>query len=66
MKQATHFHAAGETLFIKAVELGGYVVDVNDTYRRDTAAFSTADECANWVRAFLRDADARKFGVGKK
>ena len=68
-KQATHYQAAdSDALSIRAGELGGYLVSTgNEPYRcGQTAAFSTADECADWVRGFLKNVAARKFGPSAK
>ena len=69
MKQATHTAIGKITdLRIRVGELGGYVVfegaGSDGCYQRH-AAFSTADECADYVRSHLRNVAALQFGAKK-
>lgn len=69
-KQAKHIQPnEGSQLNIMACEWGGYLV----THRHpdgfcqsDQAAFSSADECADWIRSFLRNDAAKRFGAKAK
>lgn len=68
-KQATHYQSNdSDNLSIRAGELGGYLISTGPECGRfgQTAAFSTADECADWVRGFLKNVAARKFGPNAK
>lgn len=69
VKQATHVMVIdSDRLNITVCPNGGYVVstlsDRSDPFAlaSGVAAFSTADQCADWVREFLRNAAHRKFG----
>lgn len=73
MKQATHVSIGKITdLTIRVGELGGYIVfdggsgrgDDYGSYRQ-CAAFSNADQCADYVRSHLRNVAALKFGAKK-
>jgi hypothetical protein len=66
-KQATHFQP-NDTDEIRVVvcEWGGYMAlggGREGFYPTKMAAFATADECADWLRGFLKNAAARKFGA---
>jgi hypothetical protein len=68
-KQATHLQPIkGSTLLIRVCDLGGFMVhegarDVG--YCGSEASFTTADECADWVRSFLRNRAQDMFGAKK-
>lgn len=70
MKQATHVQPnEGSTLRIHVCDWGGFVVSTGheDGFRiGGQAAFATADHCADWLRGFLRNSAAKKFGAAKK
>jgi hypothetical protein len=68
-KQATHLQPTNcSSLKIICNEWGGYLVMSHCDYEgrmREAAAFTTADECADWLRGFLRNRAAEKFGARK-
>lgn len=67
-KQATHVGIDKDNITVEVCEWGGYMVTSRDRacdFRSGVAAFTTAEECADWVRSFLRNAAARKFGARK-
>lgn len=69
MKQAKHVAIGKITdITIRIAELGGYIVfeggrEMGISY--SAAAFSNADECAEYVRSHLRNVAALKFGARK-
>lgn len=72
MKQAKHVQpSGGSQLRIRVCDLGGFLVatrgcdDAFDHRMGEDAAFTDADQCAEWVRSFLRNATKEKFGAKK-
>jgi hypothetical protein len=65
-KQATHVQPLDtDEVRVIACEWGGYMVlggCREGFYPNKVGAFATADECADWLRSFLRNSAARKFG----
>ena len=70
-KQATHLQPnESSTVRIQVCEWGGYMVIGGNDYEGRlapaAASFSTADECADWLRSYLRNQAAKKFGAQKR
>jgi hypothetical protein len=70
MKQAKHLSIGKITdLNIRIGDLGGYIVyegcGRETSIYPQSAAFSTADECADYVRSHLKNVAALKFGAKK-
>jgi hypothetical protein len=70
-KQATHLQPTDCTsVRVQVCEWGGYMVISGSEYEgrfiSGAAAFATADECADWLRGFLRNQAAKKFGAQKQ
>lgn len=69
-KQATHLQPSdGMQIRIIVCDLGGFIVSTGRNeagYHGTEAGFTTADECAEWVRGFLRNSAARMFGPTKE
>jgi hypothetical protein len=66
-KQATHFQATEPTMLrVEVCDWGGFLVMAGDRESRvfgGIAAFTSADECADWLRSYLRNQAQKKFGA---
>jgi hypothetical protein len=66
-KQATHVQPVDtDEIRVVVCEWGGYMAlggCRDGFYPSKVAAFANADECADWLRGFLKNAAARKFGA---
>jgi hypothetical protein len=69
MKQAKHVQpTGGSRLQIMVCDWGGFIVGSSsrdDCFMGGQAAFTSADECAEWVRGFLKNRANDMFGAKK-
>lgn len=68
MKRATHVQpASGNEIRVRMCEYGGFLVASSgrDFEMSSTGAFSNAEECADWIRSFLKSASDRALGAQK-
>jgi len=67
-KQATHVQPNdAKSVVIRQCDWGGYMVhqdyrDPFSSYVSGQAAFTDADQCADWIRSWLRNLQAKSFG----
>jgi hypothetical protein len=67
MKQATHIRPIARAFRVRACEWGGFIVysDSEQGLYANAASFTTADECADWLRGVLRGCWHDQFGAKK-